>query len=1169
MMMRAYIKEVRIKNYKTYRSARIRLNDGINTIIGPNGTGKSNCIEAILFGLGERSLKIFRANKFSDIVHNKNNEDIRSRKDVEVHVSLNIVDDKGEGHLFKRVYRPYDNAHIYHYNKRRVSRGTYISKLLTLGGGGFHYVYIPQGGILSQANISSKDLKKIVDDALGISEFEERRGEALSRLEKADIKLTALNEKQEILREIINKLLHQAINLEKKNNINRILKKLRAARYTLEIDHIKPQIEHNEDLLNTLKRREERIRRRILKIEDEINSVEKKINELEEEIEGGEMERYRELLNKRSILSSKTSIIKGEVDSALEISGRLSREIDDMREEIERIKAIVKEKSVSVKEIVKTNKKLLKEVERLREERDNIVEELRETEDILERTRVEKGEVVSKRGEEFEEILREQAEALALKKIDDLYRDRLKNLEMRISRFEKSLDELNVKMEDYKKRYEEVRRRRGERRDEYEKIMLKSQRISKEIRQAEKLLKKVDKYIDLMRRNEARQFLEYGREARYIVKVADEMGIRGVIGVLSDKIRGSREIISLLREALGKKWYSIIVENEEAANKVFRLSLELDKKAIIKIASSSYQKNVSPHERSIINVLRYPAKLKYLLADLFGHLVMVTNPEEAYKYLSQGLGVIHKKGEFIITSDSWIHEGRRRKLIISKDVSKLREIYHSFRDMIETRREDYYNILESIKKMEKEMVELVSEEARIEEIVKILEENIDFIKGLRKYYQKRYEELLKERERKVDTKKLADMEKKFNYRITDLDNMISSLQEKMGRLVKEKGVVEKKIAEAEKMIGINNSYLNNTREFMEELKNKKIKYRREMEWRRRRIKELGKKIGELKRNREEIDVQISSINKLIDEFSLKIKSLREKIDEFKRERNKFNEKWRGENSALSDIRDKISSLKYEVERLYSVKRRIEENRMGIGYLEPVYLQGIEDPLILDKIIEEYSDELESLDKEEYYPIPTAKNEYLEKIEPYKQFSLNKNQLEEERKAILKFIHQIEEEKEAAFNEGFNKIKMKFKKLFYDVFPESNVYIELEEPGNIDSGIVLYVELKGKPSLPVFSLSGGEKSLLIILFLLSVYSIPGNVVFLLDEIDAHIDPRSLNYFVRAILSQKKEGQIIFVTLPRDEALAKAADYLITIFFRDGVSRPIIIPKDKISEVVKNR
>jgi chromosome segregation ATPase len=78
-----------------------------------------------------------------------------------------------------------------------------------------------------------------------------------------------------------------------------------------------------------------------------------------------------------------------------------------------------------------------------------------------------------------------------------------------------------------------------------------------------------------------------------------------------------------------------------------------------------------------------------------------------------------------------------------------------------------------------------------------------------------------------------------------------------------------------------------------------------------------------------------------------------------------------------------------------------------------------------------------------------------------------------------------------------------------------------------------------------------------------------VVFLLDEIDAHVDPRNLDQFAKAILSQKEESQIIFVTLPRDEVLAKMADYLITIFFRNGVSRPIVIPKERISEVLKNR
>jgi len=222
---------------------------------------------------------------------------------------------------------------------------------------------------------------------------------------------------------------------------------------------------------------------------------------------------------------------------------------------------------------------------------------------------------------------------------------------------------------------------------------------------------------------------------------------------------------------------------------------------------------------------------------------------------------------------------------------------------------------------------------------------------------------------------------------------------------------------------------------------------------------------------------------------------------------------------------------------------------------------------LEVLQQEVNEELKNFEKEAHYPSPTAYIEYREKYEPYKLFTINRAKLEEEKEAILNFIREIEMEKERTFREGFTKIKEKFTRLINHVFPDSEVYIELEDPEDIDSGLAVYVKLRDKPQLPVISASGGEKSLFIILFLLSVYSIPGNVVFLLDEIDAHIDPRNLNKFASALELQKTESQIIYVTLPRDEALPRISDHLIGIFFRRGVSRPVVIPNTELFRVVK--
>ena len=209
--MKAYVKELRVHNFKTYRSTRIKFSDGINVIIGRNGSGKSNILEAIAFGLGERSLKGFRANSFLDIVYNR-------RKDLQVSVTLVIIDENGDEHIFKRVFNPQKNIHKYYYNNKLVSRTSYLAKLASIGGG-FHYVIIQQGGILSQANITAKDIKNVINEAFGLTQYDEKKKEAEQHLREAETKLSFYIEKQSILRSNLMKLLHQYLNYERKKNL--------------------------------------------------------------------------------------------------------------------------------------------------------------------------------------------------------------------------------------------------------------------------------------------------------------------------------------------------------------------------------------------------------------------------------------------------------------------------------------------------------------------------------------------------------------------------------------------------------------------------------------------------------------------------------------------------------------------------------------------------------------------------------------------------------------------------------------------------------------------------------------------------------------------------------------------------------------------------------------
>ncbi len=1156
--MKMYIKEVRINNYKTYRNTRIKFHPQLNIVVGPNGSGKSNLIEAILYGLGERSMKIFRAYKYRDLLP----ADSRNSAKV-LSVTLVIEDGHGNEHIFRRVYNAQTNTHAYYYNRRRVSRGVYISKLATLGYKGLHHVYIPQGGIISRANITSRDLKDIVDEALGIKEFNQKKQEALEKLEKAEAKLENIKEKQEIMRDVIDRLMAQMIAYDRKRNIERISKRVKAYILTKENLELKPRLDKYNDKLSRVRRLQEKLSNRLDKIEDKIGKIDVRIKKLREKLR--EREEYQALLRRRSEVKTEIDISENRISILERDKERLLNDINKIDLDLARIKEEVLVYSMTIKELNQATKRIDSDIRSLTKEKTRLEEEVEKLRNKLDELIAEKQRLDKEKTDMIKREIKAEAEKLAIKKIRDIYIDKKKEMEDKrrkyretIRRFEERIELLNKKKEELENRLRKLRRERDS-------IDTKYKEIKREIRDAEKLLNKVERYIERIRREEETRNLIYKNNAEYILKVAKDMNLKGVVGILAELVDGPKEIINILSRYMGREWYSIIVYDEDTARKVFKLTESLKKRVIIKPLTRHISSDREAHERSVVNILRirHYKRLRPLINSLFGQLILTSDLDEGLKYLEKGYGIISKKGDFIIAPDNWIYEGRR-KIVIDEDISKIEDIYNQFKKMIQIRRDDLDKYGEKREAVIEEIADLTSEYARLKQSIDLIKTSLGYIKDMERFYKRKVKEIDRELDKvKLKTEKkedevsiIARVENEINTihkSIIEKTNQISEIDAKINELIRTKNKNEATIELNKKSIAAIKERKERLRDKRRELKDNIKKIDKE-------IRELNSKIKTLTRQMQELDTDIERYNQ-------EIKTLEDKIDKLNKVKDQLYEKWKKTNEKLSDLKRMETKLSITIRSIRNKLRENEDTILRLGYtIDELSVDGV-DVERLREIEKEIGEQEEELGIEGYYPSPTAYIDYKEKYEPYKLFTINKAKLEEEREAILNFIKEIEEEKEKTFKEGFAKIKEKFTRLIKHVFPDSEVYMDLEDPDDIDSGLAVYVRLRDKPQLPIISASGGEKSLFIILFLLAVYSLPGNVVFLLDEIDAHIDPRNLNKFASALSLQKTESQIIYVTLPRDEALPRVSDHLIGIFFRRGVSRPVVIPNTELSKVIR--
>jgi chromosome segregation protein len=161
----------------------------LTAVVGPNGCGKSNIIDAVRWVMGESSAKYLRGESMTDVIFNGSN----ARKPV-AQASIELVFDNAEGKLAgeygkfseisikRQVSR--DSQSGYFLNGTKCRRKDITDIFLGTGLGPRSYAIIEQGMISRLIEAKPEDLRFYIEEAAGISRYKERRRETESRMRR-------------------------------------------------------------------------------------------------------------------------------------------------------------------------------------------------------------------------------------------------------------------------------------------------------------------------------------------------------------------------------------------------------------------------------------------------------------------------------------------------------------------------------------------------------------------------------------------------------------------------------------------------------------------------------------------------------------------------------------------------------------------------------------------------------------------------------------------------------------------------------------------------------------------------------------------------------------------------------------------------------------------------
>ena len=195
----------------------------------------------------------------------------------------------------------------------------------------------------------------------------------------------------------------------------------------------------------------------------------------------------------------------------------------------------------------------------------------------------------------------------------------------------------------------------------------------------------------------------------------------------------------------------------------------------------------------------------------------------------------------------------------------------------------------------------------------------------------------------------------------------------------------------------------------------------------------------------------------------------------------------------------------------------------------------------------------------------APETYLEVSYGYRSMSTRKNSLEEERNSIVKFIEDIEKDKRQTFLDAFDKVDKEIR-LIFNKMTGGHAWLELQNEDDIfNSGISYLIQFPNKPKRESTSISGGEKTLAAIVFVLALQKLKPSPFYLFDEVDAHLDAPNAERLSTILEERSKESQFIMVSL-KDSVIQKAK-LIYGVFPKNGVSH-VVTYKDKRMPSVKS-
>ncbi len=1178
-----YLKQLDIIGFKSFpNKTSIKFSPGKTAIVGPNGCGKTNILDAIRWVMGEQKISLLRGNKMEEVIFN-GSRDLAPLGMAEV--TLTMINNRGvlpteysEVQITRRLYRSGEADYLLNKVPCRLKDITEL--FFDTGAGAHSYSVIQQQMIDSVISDKAEDRRFLFEEAAGITKYKQRKKAALRKLEATEQDLLRL---KDIYSEVKTQV----------NSLQRQQKK--AERYQALSDEVRRW----ELYFGSARLKKIGAERRLLK--DATDKLSAKIIESESgtDIQGAELESLR---SNQIDLDQKLSKVGQELYDSTETAHGYEKEI-----------SILKEK--------RTNSGLL--IERNSKE----IEALKKRSEALSEQAVDTGGVLNKLRGELENLLRElksaqsrQAEAdknlWAARQVKEKENSRLFELEGKISSgktedqhlkgqlldFQNNLSELSVKIE-------ESNKHRNSLADKLQATGNTATTLAKERTLLLERFREITAILETSKNNLEHTTRELSsalasKEAfeaqRNLLKDlilsfdSSDNGINtvlelrnkwtGILGTVADNFTPKKGYEKAVEAALGEISRFVICDNKETAEKIIK-HLKAENKGRVGL--------VVPNTGTINPVIKRPditvpgfigwldsfvetdESLIGLMHAVLCHIAVFESwidPKQILERLPYGFKAVSTEG--LLYYRNTIVGGSSEGLQLFSRKAQLAELEQQIVNSISLANK--MNIAENSLKadLEKAEARLRATNDSIQKLDGQISNNqkaIDETNYELRLAENEFNRLTQEQESAAERLKLIE-QKQYTL---GLD--YGQLDEEKKRLLAAVLLSGRKLAEAEQAAAEQIALVS-------KLQISEVEIQSRIDQSESKINHTKELLNDIAATNKTKSAEITAAQTEIENSGKKIDELESELKQTFEARSEITETQTEFKSRHSELVQKTSEIEKQVKAARSERDRIKDehhqNEMKLLAFES------ESQSIVEKMRDEYDvalAEIEVVNPNQELPEAEAR-EYLahEKeslknfgavnllaLEEYQSAGARKDFLEKQlvdleaaRNDLLATITKINKTARDLFEETFEKVKNNFQMLFAELFEGGEAGVYLENPNDpLESNIEITARPKGKKLLSITMMSGGERALTAISLLFSLYLVKPSAYCILDEIDAPLDDSNCRRFLRLISKFANNTQFIIIT--HNKITMQAADNLYGItMVEPGISQIVAVKFNEI-------